>query len=183
MVEKLKKNKQEALKIAKDAKEVIDLIAIGNSMEPLLQSNSTVYVEFNHIDNIRVGDIIAFYDKYGVSIHRCIKKKETTILERGDGCNLWVKCNWINSDDLIGKVIYVECENQRLILESHKYKLYSLVLTIIGKTSALIGKVKGNDLANNPHVSLREKKDIASKLIIRLIKLFYRILIKYETPE
>lgn len=174
------KERQTTLNRAKDAKEVIDLIATGRSMEPLLQSNSTVYIEFNHVKNIHVGDIIAFYDKYGANIHRCIKKKGNYILERGDGCNLWVKCNWINNKDIIGKMVYVEYENKRLVIKSFRYRVYSSIVVIIGKFSNFIGYVKGKDASNKQHVSLENQNGLMAKFLNQFVRLLYRICVKYE---
>ena len=167
----------------KDSREIIDLTTTGDSMEPLIQSNSTVYIEFNHIKNISIGDVIAFYDQYGVSVHRCIRKKNEDILERGDGCNLWVKCNWVNSNDIIGKVIYVKYENKRLVTESFGYKLYSFFIVVIGKLSNRVGSINKKDTSKEPHVSLKDQGSSVSKVINRFILLLHRIFVKYEKTE
>jgi signal peptidase I len=183
MEDDFSKERQETLNKAKDAKEVIDLITTGSSMEPLLQSNSTVFIEFNHTKNIHVGDIIAFYDKYGASVHRCIKKKGENVLERGDGCNLWVKSNWINNKDIIGKMVYVEYENKRLVIESFRYRLYSFIIVVIGKFSNIIGYMKDRDTSNKQHVSLNKQNGVMTRFLNRLVRLLYNICIKYEVSE
>lgn len=167
----------------KNDKEVIDLVAIGSSMEPLIKSNSIVYIEFEHIESINVGDVVAFYDEHGVSVHRCIKKTNKMILERGDGCNLWNKCKSISDREIIGKMIYVEYDNKRLITETLGYKIYSELMVALGNLSNLIGCIKDRDNSHKPHISLKNQRGLASNLINRFILVIHKILIKYEKVE
>lgn len=178
--ETINNKRQFVLNQLKDNRDVIDLTTTGSSMEPLIKSNSIVYIEFTHMQNISIGDVIAFYDKYGVSIHRCIGKKANNILERGDGCNLWTKCNWITCEDVIGKMIYLEYEDKRLVIESLGYKIYSFFIILIGKLSNQIGCINSKDATKKPHISLSKQNDLLSKLINRFILLLYKIFIDYE---
>lgn len=175
--------RQRVLEQSKAAREVVDIMTTGGSMEPLIKSESVVYIEFNHAENIRVGDVIAFYDKNGVSLHRCIGKKGGKILERGDGCNLWTKCNFISDKDIIGKMIYAEYKNQRLVIESFGYKLYSVFIVAVGKLSNRVGRIRKNDASGKPHVGLSEQGGSASRLINGFIKLLHKSLVKCEKTE
>lgn len=175
--------RQIVLNQSKDSREIIDLITTGNSMEPFIKSGTTVYIEFNHIKNISVGDVIAFYDQHGVSIHRCIRKKNKNILERGDGCNLWAKCNWVTSNDVIGKMVYAEYKNKRIVIESFGYKLYSIFIVVIGRLSNRVGCINKKDTSKKPHISLYEQDGSVSKLINRCILLLHKVLVKYEEAE
>ncbi|MCX8131610.1 MAG: S24/S26 family peptidase [Clostridia bacterium] len=172
------KYRQVALKEAKDKKEVIDLMTTGSSMSPLLRSNTNIYIEFNHLDDIHNGDVIAFYDDYGVSVHRCIKKNNNRVLERGDNCNLWTKCKWIDTDNILGKMVCAEFKNTCLNMDTFRYRLYGCIMVYIGKLSNMVGRIRKKDSSQEKHATIDKEKTF-SMLINKLIRIAYKMCIEY----
>ena len=77
---------------------------IGFSMEPTIQQNDTIKVQY--VDKYSIGDIILYeYKKQGLLVHRIIAINDNEIWCRGDNA---VRIEKIGYADIIGKVVDIQ---------------------------------------------------------------------------
>lgn len=82
---------------------LIIAISSGSSMEPAIDSRTTVHI-IHYPLTINEGDIIAFEDDDGNKVlHRVISRKENKVLPKGD--NNYSDDGWHHTDAVIGKTL------------------------------------------------------------------------------
>jgi len=103
------------LHAGQDASDVIYVCYRGRSMNPTLWESDLLEVFPYGVDQIQVGDVIAFQSEgcEEYTIHRAIKVEEHGIKARGDN-NDSVDPFWIQPDQVVGKVLALR-RGQKLI--------------------------------------------------------------------
>lgn len=90
-------------------RELMNYVVFGTSMTPIIHEGDIVYVASCQIDQVRIGDIVAFFSAKGIVIHRAIHaqyNKQNFIICMGDASpNIDLP---VYSRDFIGKVVYIE---------------------------------------------------------------------------
>lgn len=103
------------IEIWKESDRGIELRVNGNSMYPLIKAGSHIFIRLSGPDEIRSGDIIAFWKNQNVVVHRLIKKRNENghmgLCEKGDNCTGWT---WINEKDVLGKIELVYNSNSAM---------------------------------------------------------------------
>lgn len=157
MYNKLQNLRNDYLKSLKEYQSIFTIETTGESMMPIIQPNSLLKVKGIKIENIRVGDIIVFYNKNGVSCHRCIYRNRNKLVERGDNCSLGLNLNTIYEKQLIGKVISIEDND----IDLYDLKRYTRFVITVGNISWIVGKIFNRDSVN---LEDRYKQNFVNKL-------------------
>jgi hypothetical protein len=94
-----------ALEIWKTADKKINLEVSGDSMAPLIRTGDCISLRLTPSDNLRPGDVAAFFQNKGITVHRLIKKKKVNgqrwFCQKGDNLLGWA---WIPEDKVLGRV-------------------------------------------------------------------------------
>ncbi len=95
----------------------------GQSMTPFFQPGDTLILQPCQARNLRIGDIIIFYQNSIVVAHRLIAKIPSKhgwrFCQKGDFCSHWT---WLQEHEIIGKAVAFQRNNT--IYELEKNKLY-----------------------------------------------------------
>ncbi|MYL69927.1 signal peptidase I [Halobacillus litoralis] len=91
----------------------IDLPATGTSMYPLIREGDVCRFVPLDCENLKKGDILLYQSNHGqLTAHRLIHKAGDAYLFKGDS-NLG-KDDWVYSDQLLGKMLYI-CKSYKVI--------------------------------------------------------------------
>lgn len=153
----------------------------GSSMLPLIRPGSELTIKGCSIENLNIGDLVAFRDKDSVSVHRCIFYNKKVFYERGDNCSLWVILTPKAKENLIGKVVSIKRDDGSILNIEHKdqYNTYSKIMVKIGILSAIVGKLLKNDSNDMEHKEI-SKTDFFSRLVYKKIHKSFNLLEKFS---
>ncbi len=107
-------------------------------MFPLIQAGDELTVRLKGIENVRVGDVAAFFQNHTnqskiIIVHRIIKKKQINgknwYCQKGDNASGW---GWIAEEDLIGTVESVKKNGKSINLISGRMALINRIIGLAG---------------------------------------------------
>ena len=104
-------------------------------MNPLVRQGDIVSFNLNNLNEIKIGDLVAFFqDKYIIA-HRIVKKKKIgdklLYCQKGDNVSGW---GWISKEQLVGKAEIIQRNGKNINLLSVRMALSN---KIIGYSSYL----------------------------------------------
>lgn len=103
-------------------KDVVTVKAIGDSMWPFIREGDMVVLKKCNIGDLSIGDIVVYTNKNSDTLvsHRVVKKIKEGVFSKGDG---WLsRCDIVNKDNLIGRLIRIIRKDKILDLDSSLYK-------------------------------------------------------------
>lgn len=95
--------------------------ASGNSMRPLINREDKLYINKPQINELRMGDIIIFYDRKNFISHRLVKITADYLIAKGDNTPFYDKP--LKFSDVLGKVVKIEGKNGFISMDSLLWKL------------------------------------------------------------
>ena len=120
----------ELLKQQLSAGKEIHLQAISNSMHPFIRRYDQVVVKSTKGEELSPGDVVLFDNSSSLFSHRFIRRLETNnkilLITKGD--RLIGFDQPFSEDKLLGKVVAIKRQEQRIDLEQPKYKIISRLL-------------------------------------------------------
>jgi len=117
-------------------------------MEPILRKKKDIVVIENaKIADIKLGDIIAFYnkneemieEKTNIICHRVIKIKGNQLIEKGD---LYLSSSIVNDKNYIGRVRYILRNNKKQDMTWLKWKMFNRLIAYCSRVSLWIISIK-----------------------------------------
>ena len=91
---------------------------LGSSMLPIISSGDWAFIKPVTLEKVRVGDILAYvaYSEKQAICHRLLKIEGSHLIVKGDACP--GSCENILPGSLLGKVIYIEHNGNKINLET-----------------------------------------------------------------
>jgi len=90
----------------------------GQSMLPLIKPGDRLVVS-HHIGRLHLGDVITFYDKHILVVHRIMRLKKQPghmcVTTKGDNASIYD--NPISSEDILGRVVAIQRKGITLSLD------------------------------------------------------------------
>lgn len=94
----------------------------GNSMKPVINPGDKVFIEKAKIKNIKVGEIVVFYQNKKLVAHRVTRIKNKHIITKGD--NSFFFDRPLKQNEVLGKVVKIEGKYGILNLSSRIAKIF-----------------------------------------------------------
>ena len=161
----------------KERGKTIRLTIHGNSMMPLIGSGDGILLKLTTLENIAVGDVVAFIQNNDCIVHRAVKKKRHDgtwqFCQKGDNLSGW---GWHDAQDLLGKVMCIEKPGKSIPMDGLRPSLTNrtigitvwFVVTLRERLQPFTFLVKSARVKNNVVHSLK----ILTGIIDRVIRLF-----------
>lgn len=120
------KTKAALLKEVLEKESEIKVRVSGISMFPFLRRGDSLLVSRADSKEIRVGNIILFYDEGGIYCHRVFSKKEDGITVKADTN---VCTEFLKPDDLIGQVVAIERKGRTFRIDNRLGDIRGLIIS------------------------------------------------------
>jgi signal peptidase I len=102
---------------------------LSGSMSPIIEVGNTVKISRVEPSNVRIGDIVAFFEGHNVVVHRVIDKtwanQRFSFRHRGDS---GASSGIVPDQNLIGRVTAIEKEGREISLDSRRHIISNRIL-------------------------------------------------------
>ncbi len=140
---------------------------ISGSMEPLIRVGDRVKVSRMEPSRLRIGDIIAFREGRGVTVHRIIRRShidgQLYFYAQGDAGSGWGK---VTKEDLIGKVYAIERDQCEILLDTPRYMVVNKILGWRLFLVACLRIMKYRSLSNGIRLALRPAWRLSRRILL-----------------
>ena len=104
--------------------------ARGFSMQPFIRDSEVIHVKPAGFSDIKLGDVV-FYCVAGKKLvaHRAIKRisEKGKILLVTVGDSFTAYCDYVHPDDILGKVVIVEKNGEKVVVDKYSLKIFALL--------------------------------------------------------
>lgn len=115
-----------AAKVAIRANKLAELNTGGYSMFPFIEPHTKVQIEHCEIENLQIGDIIAFEKRQKMILHRLVSIQKDGIVCQGDSCRK--NDGYIPFQKILGRVSSIESNNQFIPIDKYKPRLNTMMI-------------------------------------------------------
>ena len=120
-----------ALDLWKEAGRIIDVSIEGSSMWPLMRPGDSVSLRLTDGDELKAGDLLAFWKDGAIVVHRFIGKKRKRgahwLCQKGDNLSGW---GWLPQDEVFGRVESIRGQGKAIDLNTRPWTWINRVIGI-----------------------------------------------------
>jgi signal peptidase I len=113
-----------AFELWKKAEKTIRIKTLGTSMSPMINPGDFVSIRIMDPERLKMGDIICFFDRGCVVVHRFVRKANRGgkwwCCQAGDAGSTW---SWIPKERVLGKVETIHAPGSSLSMDGLPWRL------------------------------------------------------------